>query len=498
MRKGNELYSSLGQNKEKIYELCDSSDDIVITPLASAGIDCIGIWCDGMVNMTLCIEQFYKRVMSVSRCEVRNANELIDRLSERKPLVVDCKRIETFEEVIYAVMSGAAVLIANGCTSAVAFAAPGFSFRAVSESYTEENVRSSREGFVEPLKVNMTLVRRRIKSEKLVFKTIQVGEISKTEVAIVYLSDRVNKEMVSLIEKRLQSINLELVLESGFIEPFFENSRSSLFSGTGHTERPDTLCGKLREGRVGIIVDGTPFAIIIPFLFIENFQSFDDYTNKPYYSSFIRVIKYLAFFISIYFPGLYVALANFNPELIPAKLLYSISISQKSTPLPLMFEAIFITVVYEIVREAGLRLPRPVGHAVSLIGALVVGEAAVNAGLIGSPMVMVVALTAISAFTIPMLHEPITILRFSFILVGGLIGPVGLALGFFLLILSICSINSYGVPYAAMLSPFSRTLFVDGVIRMGWEQMENDRKRLWDLNGAELKEAEDAGYLKNQ
>ncbi len=495
MCENTKLYRSLKQNEKKLLELCGGSDDIITAPLVSAGINCIGMWCDGMINMTVCYEQFYKSVMAVRRCEVRNADELIERLSSQKPKVVDCKKLYSFNEVLYSVMSGAAVLIADGSCAAVAFAAPGFSFRAVSESYTEENVRSSREGFVEPLKVNMTLVRRRIKSEKLVFKTLQVGKVSKTEVAVVYLSDRVNKQLINLIEKRLLSIDLELVLESGFIEPFFENSRNSLFSGTGHTERPDTLCGKLREGRVGIIVDGTPFAIVIPYLFVENFQSFDDYTNMPYYASFIRVIKYLAFFISIYFPGLYVALANYNPELIPAKLLFSISISQKSTPLPLMFEAIFITVVYEIVREAGLRLPRPVGHAVSLIGALVVGEAAVNAGLIGSPMVMVVALTAISAFTIPMLHEPITILRFAFILIGGSIGPVGLALGFFVLIVNICAINSYGVPYAAMLSPYSKSLFVDGVVRQGWEQMEEDRARLWDLNGAELKEAKDERHL---
>lgn len=491
MRKGDLLYNGVSENKEKLLELCGGSDDIVTAPITSGGIECVGVWCDGMVNLTLCLEQFYKRIMAVKKGEVKNGRELIERLSCERPLAVDCKKLETFDEVLYAVMSGAAVLIADGSNVAVAFAAPGFSFRAVSESYTEENVRSSREGFVEPLKVNMTLVRRRIKSSKLVFKTMQVGSVSKTEVAIVYLSDRVSKKLITIIEKRLLDIDLELVLESGFIEPFFESSRNSLFSGTGHTERPDTLCGKLREGRVGIIVDGTPFAIIIPYLFMENFQSFDDYTNKPYYSSFIRVIKYLSFFISIFLPGLYVALANFNPELIPAKLLYNIAASQKSTPLPLMFEALFITVVYEIVREAGLRLPRPVGHAVSLIGALVVGEAAVNAGIIGSPMVMVVALTAISAFTIPMLHEPTTVLRFVFIVVGGLIGPVGLALGFFIMTVNICSVNTYGVPYAAMLSPYSKSLFVDGVIRQSWERMEQDRARLWDLNGAELKEPDD-------
>ncbi|MEA4911635.1 MAG: spore germination protein [Oscillospiraceae bacterium] len=199
-----------------------------------------------------------------------------------------------------------------------------------------------------------------------------------------------------------------------------------------------------------------------------------------------------AFFISIFLPGLYVAVANFNPELIPLTLLFNIVEAQRKTPMPLMYEALFITVVYEIVREAGLRLPRPVGHAVSLVGALVVGDAAVTAGIIGSPMVMIVALTAISSFTIPMLHEPITVLRYVFIVIGGLLGPVGISIGLCLLLLNICSINTYGVPYTVQLSPFSKTLFSDGFVKKGWRSQAKDRVRLRDLNGVQLKGDGDA------
>lgn len=486
MIENDRLFKSVEGNVKKIRSLC-ASQDIVITPVDAGGFSAVGIWCDGMVNMTLLLEQFYKRIAKIQKNDFSSPCELVEHLSAKNPLVLDCKKLESFDELLYSTMSGAVVLVVDGCDKAVAVGVPGYSYRAISESYTEENVRSSREGFAEPLKVNMTLIRRRLKSKNLVFKTTHVGSVSNTEVAVVYLDDRVNKKMIASIMKRLNEINLEMVLESGFIEPFFENSRASFFSGTGHTERPDTLCGKLREGRVGILVDGTPFAIIIPFLFTENFQSFDDYTNKPYYTSFIRIVKYISFFLSIFLPGIYVAVACFNPELIPAKLLFSIAVSQRSTPLPLMLEAIFITIIYEIVREAGLRLPRPVGHAVSLIGALVVGEAAVNAGIIGSPMVMVVAITAISSFTIPLLYEPITVLRFIFIIIGGLFGIAGLALGLCVLLLNICSINTYGVPYAAMLSPYSKTLFMDGIIKRGWETLEDDRVRLSELNGANLK-----------
>ncbi|MDO4566553.1 MAG: spore germination protein, partial [Oscillospiraceae bacterium] len=389
-----------------------------------------------------------------------------------------------FAEVVDRMMSGFAVLLFDNCRTALAYSMQGFSFRAISESYTEENVRSSREGFAEPLKVNMTLIRRRIKSGLLVFESMKVGSVSNTDIALVYLKDRVSERLLEGIRKNLKGAKIELVLESGFIQPFLSGKKRSLFSGVGHTERPDTLCGKLLEGRVGILVDGTPFALITPYLFTENFQSFDDYTNKPYYAGFIRILKYAAFIVSILLPGLYVAVINFNPELIPLSLLYNISLAQLDTPLPLMYEALFIHLVYEIVREAGLRLPRPVGHAVSLIGALVVGEAAVNAGLIGSPMVMCVALTAISSFTIPMLYEPVTMLRFSFIIVGGLLGIVGLALGLGMLLCSICAVDSCGIPYTAPLSPYSPVFFRDGILRQSWRKLADNTVMLKELHGA--------------
>ena len=313
----------------------------------------------------------------------------------------------------------------------------------------------------------------------------------------MYLSDRVRPEMADSILKRLAGIDIEMVLESGFIEPFLENTRYSLFSGVGYTERPDTLCGKLREGRIGVLVDGTPFALIVPFLFTENFQSFDDYTNRPYYTTFIRVLKYFAFFLSTMLPGVYVAVVTFEPQILPLSLLGTIAAARQQTALPLMLEALFTAIVYEVVREAGPRLPRPVGHAVGLVGALVVGDAAVRAGLISATMVMVVALTAISSFMIPMLHEAVTVLRFGFILVGGLLGPFGIAFAFGAMLLNITSINTYGVPYMAKVSPYSKTLFWDGIVKKGWRALADRRESVYDLRGAVQHTEEKDEHLKD-
>lgn len=485
-----QLSDDLETNKTRILQMCAQSADILFSPIRVGKHECYAVWCDGMVDRMRSWEVMYKPLAHVSKWKYHTPQQLLDHLYESDALLLDCALVETYGDFIERVMSGFSALLIQGIGKAAVVGTQGFPFRAISESFTEENVRASREGFAEPLRVNLTMIRRRIKTNLLVFEISTVGSVSNTEVAIVYLKDRVSNGMIKFIRKRLNDIKIEMVLESGYIEPFFESNKYSLFSGTGHTERPDTLCAKLLEGRVGIVVDGTPFAIVVPYLFTENFQSFDDYTNKPYYTNFIRLLKYAAFFVAIFFPGLYVAIANFNPEIIPSGLLYSIALSQQGTPLPLMYEALFVHIVYEIVREAGLRLPRPVGHAVGLIGALVIGEAAVSAGIIGSTMVMVVALTAITSFIIPQLYESITVLRFVFIIVGGVLGPFGLTLGLCILLLNICAINTYGVPYAAPFSPYSNTLFKDGLTISGWEEMAQQKSRLSDLPGSKIDEVD--------
>jgi len=489
VRPDDRLPASVEETKENLTRLCGDSADLMFSPMKVGKISCYAVWCDGMIDRLKAWETMYRLVNNIKWWQGMTARSIVDLLS-KQAIVVDTATVNTYGDLIERIMAGFSALIVDGSSDAVVSGNQGFPSRSVSESFTEENVRASREGFVEPLRLNLTLIRRRIKSNLLVFEILKVGSVSNTEVALCYLKDRVSREMLRSVRKRLSEIEMEVVLESGFIEPFFESSRLSLFSSTGHTERPDTLCAKLLEGRIGIIVDGTPFVLVMPFLFSENFQSFDDYTNKPYYASFMRVLKYFAFFISILLPGLYVGLANFNPEIIPSRLLYNITLSQQSTPMPLMYEAIFIHIVYEVVREAGLRLPRPVGHAVSLIGALVIGDAAVNAGLIGSPMVMTVAFTAITSFIVPLLYEPITVLRFAFILIGGMLGPFGITLGLCALLLNICAINTYGVPFAAPISPYSRSLFRDGLIRLGWEKLEHQDSRLSDLPGSRIGKGE--------
>ncbi|MBR2579337.1 MAG: spore germination protein, partial [Clostridia bacterium] len=289
------------------------------------------------------------------------------------------------------------------------------------------------------------------------------------------------------VRECVAAVDLETVVESGYLMPYLEGDNDfSLFSGVGMTERPDTVCGKISEGRVAIILDGTPNVLVVPYLFTEYFQHIDDYSRHPYFATFTRWLKYMAFFLSVLLPGLYVAISTFSPEILPAPIFMKIALAVGRTPFSLVTETIIIHLIYEIMREAGLRIPRPLGHAVSIVGALVIGETAVSSGLIGAPTLMVVALTAISSYVIPNLYEPISILKFVFVIVGGIFGIWGIMIVFTAVLINICSKNSYGVPFTSPISPFNMFAMRDVLVRLSWNFLSRKSIKVQDLPGSEI------------
>ena len=332
------------------------------------------------------------------------------------------------------------------------------------------------------------MVRRRIRSPLLTIEGSTAGKISHTAVKIFYLRGVASEKLVREVKERISKVEISVVLDSGYLQPFLDGKRLSLFSGVGVTERPDTLCAKLSEGRVAVMVEGTPFALILPYLFIEHFQSLDDYIHRPYFASFIRLLKLLSFFVTILLPGYYVAVVSFHPELIPQALLSQFVGSALDTPLPVVLEALVVFFLYELLREAGLRIPSPIGHAMGIVGGIVIGDAAVSAGIIGLPMVIIIALTAVSSFVVPSLYEPVTVLRFGFIVVGGLLGLYGVYLCFALLVVNLCSVKSMGVPVTAPISPADGYSFRDMFIRSGWRLLQKEDLSVENLPGADGKE----------
>ncbi|MEE0857986.1 MAG: spore germination protein [Acutalibacteraceae bacterium] len=474
------ITDSLGKNIEYLDSKFNGSADFTVRYLTVNNVRCAILTMEGMCNKEVLALSVINPLLNSEYPPIEKM-ELFLHIEKSVLSASEIARIETFESLMQLIMSGFAVLLIDGCSTALSIGVQGFSFRGVSEPDSEVSERGSREGFVEPLRINMSLLRRRIKNPDLKFETMTLGGVSKTEICLCYLTDAVSETILDELRKKLKEIDIDTVLASGYLVTFLEDKNDrSLFSGVGVTERPDTVSGKINEGRIAILIDGTPSALIIPYLFVENFQTMGDYSYKPYYATIIRWLKYICFFVASLLPGLYTSVALFNPELFPEQILNKVAISIGSTPFGLITEILLVLFMYEIMREAGLRLPKTLGHAVSIVGALVIGDTAVSAGLIGAPTLMIVALTAISSYVIPNLYPQLCVLRVLFIFAGGFFGIWGIVLLFCALTVNLCGKSVLGVPYTIPLAPFKLFGMRDVIIRADWRTLSQRRNLIRD------------------
>lgn len=461
------------------------SSDFLLKELQSENGKMFLACMDGLVDSLSLSQMIVKPVLEVNvKCD--SPKEYFDLLQTQIVHCPEQNEVETFEDAYYYLMSGFAVVVIEGYSKALAFGVQGWSRRDTGEPSTETNVKGAKECFVETLNDNKALLRKRLKTYHLKQKQLNLGSSAKTPVVICYIDDRADKAVVKDIENRLKKADFNTVLDYGELLPFLDTDIKSFFSCVGTTERPDVLASKLLEGRVAVMVEGTPFVMYTPYLFSDSFSALDDYDNPPFYSSFMRLLKYGAFIVSVFLPGLFVAVGTFHQELIPSNLLFLIATNEATTPFTLTVEAVFVHLLYEIMREAGLRLPESIGHAISIIGAIVIGDAAVSAGLIGAPMLIVVAGTAISSYVIYPLYESVAVIRILFIIVGGLFGIYGLMLGAAMLFCNICALNPYGVPYSSPLSPLTKRSLIDVLFRGGWRKLAKRKVRVNNLEGVSL------------
>ncbi len=449
------ISSSLDKNINLLKSLTHQSNDLVIREIYINKIRCAAIAAEGMVNSF-----YYSSIITDNLCanlpETQTAEELYDYIYNSKIISPEENEFFTIDELFVLIYSGFGVILVDGIASGISFGAQGFSFRSVTSPSTDENIKGSKEGFTEAIKINQTLIRRRLKTPELVFEPLLLGSKSKTNCALVYMNDIVSKKMLKEIRNRLSKADIDMILESGSVKMLLTEKPLSLFSEISSTERPDTLAKNLYEGKVGILIDGTPFVLIVPFLFAEHFHSLDDFEYKAVYSNFIRFLKYTAFVVSMILPGLYVAVATHHPYMLSPVMQEKISQAGTATPYSYLVEALLIHFAYEIMKEAGLRLPKEIGHAVSIVGGLIIGDAAVSAGIISAPMVIVAALAAISAFIIPTLMDSLVIMRFANIILGGFMGMYGIALGIAFVSINICAKTVFGIPYSSSMSPSDR------------------------------------------
>jgi spore germination protein KA len=366
------------------------------------------------------------------------------------------REIPDFETLYQSILSGLTVILLDGCIEGLAANTPGGEHRSVEEPTTQSVVRGPREGFTEQISTNTALIRRKIKDSNLWMETMTIGRVSKTEVAIMYMNGIVNEKLVAEARIRLERIDIDAIFESGYVEELIQDESYTPFPTLYNTERPDVIAAGLMEGRIAILVDGTPFALMAPALFTQFYQSAEDYYQRADFATLLRLLRYACFFISLLAPSLYIAITTFHQELLPASLLISLAAQREGIPFPAFIEAVVMEVTFEILREAGVRLPKTVGQAVSIVGALVIGQAAVEAGLVSPAMVIIVAITAIANFVIPSFNMGITIriLRFLLMLFAASFGLFGVTVGLIAIVLHLCSLRSFGIPYMAPMAPF--------------------------------------------
>ncbi len=478
------LSHSVEENKKYFQKQFENAMDFMARDMELSGLKAVLFGLDGLVskqNITLSI------LNPLMEAELpKKAEDPLKYIEESVLGTMEQKRECRLDQLLILLMSGFAVLCVDGCAEAVVFGVQGFDSRGPEEPQNEVMQRGAKDGFTESYQNNIAMIRRRMKNTALKFEKAEVGDQSHTPVALCYLKGTASEEILEQIRARLKSCGLKTALGAGYLTSYLE--KGGLFSGVGMTERPDVVCGKLEEGRVAILVEGTPSALLAPFLFVENFQTLDDYLTRPFYAAFVRWIKYIAFFVSALLPGLYVAIASHHPELLPESLMLKIAQAEAETPFPVLAETLLLYFLYEMLREAGLRAPRSLSATVSIVGGLVIGDTAVSAGLVSAPSLMVVALTAIAGYTTPRLYEPLSLLRLGFLLAGGLFGVWGVMIGFALLLMDLCGTASFGVPLLTPVSPFRSWLVRRDVAgRESWKKLSRWDAKVQDMPGSREK-----------
>lgn len=465
------IISELKENIEMIKKISGYSSDVLINEFTTGGIKCALLCCEGMISSQMVTEMVLSPITDIP--QQNNSAKLFSYIQINKLFSLDRSEANDYDTLFRMLSSGFAILIAEGMNKALAFGIQGYASRSIQEPSGEGNILGSHEGFVETIRTNMSMLRRRLKSPELVMNLMVKGSKSRTDICICYMKDRVPQRLLDRIQKSLDDIELESILSTGYIRPFLEKKSFELFSSTGLTERPDVLCSKLIEGRVAVLVDGVPYGIIIPRLFCESFHTLDDYAYKPYYAIFIRWLKYGAFILSILLPAVYAAIVMYHPELLNSTLLLLLVEEEKNAPLSIITEAFLVLLMYEVIREAGVRLPKPVGGAVSIISGLIIGDAAVKSGLVSTPLLTMTALAVLGGLVVPDLNPQITVLRFAFLISGGLLGLFGISILACVVLTNICGTEDYGFPFTAPISPFSAKGMGDTIIRQGFRKMQS-------------------------
>lgn len=439
----------LEERVKTIKSSLHDSSDIVIKKISSGKNAIFVMYIDGLIEqeeLNLNVLGPLYKFKSFKACS----------LEEIKTKIVNYSNAEILEgeDIENNLLRGYALLFTNNDDRALGFNVIHYDGRSVTEPPTSAVINGPREGFVENIKINVSLIRKRLVCKHLKIEDMTVGNRTQTAVKIMYLDDVVDKKIVKEVKDKISKIDIDGILDSYYIGTFLEDKPNSIFRQVGNCEKPDIATSKILEGRVVILVDGSPIALTVPLIAFEDFQSSNDYYSEPHKASTLRVLRIIALIMSIYLPGMYIALRLYHYKVLPLKFLITVVNSTQNLPFNPFLEILFIIVLFDVLFEASLRMPKYLGIAVSIVGALILGDTAVQAGLVSHPGVMIVAMSGITIYILPNQSAQVSLLRFIFALVGGVLGLHGLILASMFLFGYLANFDSYNTPYLAPLAPY--------------------------------------------
>lgn len=427
-------------------------------------------YIDCLVDKTYLSQNVISKILAVSKTET---DELKNCLSASEVVELNDK-----PSIVNHILNGFAVMIVENSTAALAVGVTGYSTRTISEPPTSQVTKGPREGFVEDLTINLSMIRRKIKSENLAVENLVVGKQTQTKIAVVYLSNIADTGLVNKLMRQLKQIKIDGIIDSYYIESLLEEGKLKFIRRIGNSEKPDVVASRILEGRVAIVVDGSPIVLTAPFLLIEDLQSPEDYYTIPAKATFIRIIRLIGFILGFLLPGIYVALQSYHYKVLPINFLVTLLSSIQGISFPPLIEILFVLFLFDILAEASARMPKLLGMALSIIGALVLGETTVHAGIISPPSIVVVAISSIMLFIVPEQVPQVSLLRIVFTVVGGIAGFYGMLMSFIMLTTYLISANGYGVPFLAPYAPCVKQDKQDAIIKRSVTHMHKRPKSL--------------------
>ncbi|HWI61831.1 MAG TPA: spore germination protein [Symbiobacteriaceae bacterium] len=477
-----QITPSLSQNEAALRRLLDSCGDVLFRPLALDGsppMRALLVYCTSVFDARFLDEQALAAILLQlhqglhSTPAAPEPPDLAALVGRRSLPLGTPHPVLTVQDCMEMILTGHLALLVDGCSGALLFRVLSNVGRSVTEPVVEGVIRGPREGLVEQLDTNITLVRRRLQTPAFRLERSWVGARTRTEVAMLWLDGVVSPRVVARVRRRLRRVKLDGVLDSAYLEEFMEDARLSPFPTIGHTERPDRVAAGLLEGQVALIVAGSPQALILPITFMQLLHSPEDYYERFYAGTLLRALRVLAAFLALTLPSLYVAVTTYHHEMIPSALFQALASQREGVPWPAVMEAFLMEIAFELLREAGIRLPRPVGQAVSIIGGLVIGEAAIRARIASAGMIIIVATTGIASYAVPAysLSISLRLIRFVLMALAGTLGLHGVVVGLLLVLIHLLGLRSFGVPYLSPVSPLRLAHWRDALLRAPWWHM---------------------------